>query len=94
MSKRKRGELAKEVRKLCLGLCNGKSTDNQFREGIEYLLLKHGRTGYVLQGIGLAVHRNSSTQGSDFENRVWTLASQVDSRIRELYDNWCMQMQK
>ncbi len=94
MSKRKRGDIAKEVRNLCSGLYSGKITDAQFEEGAKELLLEHGGTGFILQGIGLALHRVSSAYGSDFEQRVWGLADQVDNRIRGLYDNWWQKMQR
>ena len=94
MSKRKRGDIAKEIRTQCSGLYNGKITDAQFKERIKELLLEYGGTGFILQGIGLALHRISAVYGSDFEQRVWRLADQVDSRIRSLYDNWWQKMQR
>jgi len=94
MSKRKRGNIAKQVRNLCSGLFNNKITDTQFKEGIKETLVEHGGTGFILQGIGLALHRAALVYGSEFEKRAWSLIEQVDTRFRDLYDKWTEKMRK
>lgn len=94
MSKRTRGDISKKVRSSCTGLFNNKITDTQFKEGLKEILLEYGSTGYILQGIGLALHRVSSVYSSECEQRVWSLADQVDTRIRDLYDKRVDEMKK
>lgn len=89
MGKRKRGPISKKVRELCCNWSDGRITDGDFTEGVRSLIIRHGETGYIFQGIGMAIEKWSTKYlSSEDKKQVWKLADEVDSRIRELFKNW------
>lgn len=102
MSRRKRGPISKEVRNLCYRLFQGRITDNDFKKRIQDIIDKYGQSGYILQGIGLAIqkwgvnengHKKWSINEDEYKKeKVWQLADEVDVRIRKLFENWVRKM--
>ena len=89
MGKRKRGPISKKVKELCCNWRDGRITDGDFKEGVQGLIIRHGKTGYVLQGIGMAVEKWSTKYLSpEGKKQVWKFADEVNSRIRMLFDKW------
>lgn len=87
MGRRKRGPISKRIRHLCYDLNSGNIEEITFKDEIRAIIDEHGETGYVLQGIGMAIHKWC---GGD--ERVWRLVDEVDVRIRTLFENWIDKM--
>lgn len=93
MARRKRGPISKRVRELCCYWRDGRITDKGFKEGIQGLIIHHGETGYVLQGIGMAIEKWSTKYLPPRDKqKVWKLTNEADRRIRELLENWVDKM--
>jgi len=88
MAKRKRGPISKRIRILCRRLLRCEISDDAFKEEIKEILDKYGSSGYVLQGIGLATAKWIEGEDDYKKERVWRLLSEVDIRIKELYERW------
>jgi hypothetical protein len=93
MSKRRRGPISKRVETLCYGLSSDRINDDTFKQGLKYILDEYGKTGYILQGIGMVVGK-WLVQEPKFKDRVWGLANQVDMRIQDLFNKWVEVMKK
>jgi hypothetical protein len=83
MGRRKRGPISKKIKRLWNDLRNGKIDESTFKEEIRAIIKKYGKTGYVFQGIGMAIQKWC---GSD--ERVWRLVDEVDITIRKQLENW------
>ena len=88
MSRKKKGPITKKVRNLCYDFYNNRITDNDFKDGILKIIEEYGRSGYILQGIGLAIMKWSTNKDELQKKKVWELVNDVDTRIIELLDNW------
>ena len=93
MSKKKRGPISKKVETLCYGLSSGRINDDTFKQGLKDILDEYGKTGYILQGIGMVIGK-WLVQEPIPKDRVWSLANQVDMRIQDLFDKWVDGMKK
>ena len=83
MGRRKRGPISKKIKHLCYNLNSNKIDDNIFKKEIQAIIDEYGKTGYVLQGIGMAVQK-----WCEGDERVWKLLDEVDVRIKTLFENW------
>jgi len=92
MGRRKRGPISKKVRDLCRGLFQGRITDSDFKKGIQDIIAQYGQSGYILQGIGMAIQKWSIDEDECKSEKAWKLADEVDVRIRELFENWVRKM--
>jgi len=66
----------------------GRISDEEFKNGIREIIEDYGRTGYVLQGIGLSIGRWLQGRNEREREMVWRLADEVDMKIRELFERW------
>jgi len=87
MGNRKRGPISKEIKCLCYELSNNKINENNFKEGIQKIINDYGETGYILQGIGMAVQKWCGDN-----KQIWKLIDEVDIRIRKQFENWLKKM--
>jgi hypothetical protein len=88
IGRRKRGPISKKVKVLCQSLFEGKLGEKEFTQGIQEIINEYGNTGYILQGIGMALQKWSSNKNHSKRELVWKLADRVDVRIRNLYERW------
>ncbi len=93
MSKKKRGPISKKVENLCYELSSGRINDDTFKQGLKDILDEYGKMGYILQGIGMVIGK-WLVQEPKFKDKVWSLANQVDTKIRDLFDKWVDEMKK
>jgi len=66
---------------------NGKINESTFKEEIQTIIDEYGETGYVLQGIGMAIQK-----WCEDDERVWILIDEVDVKIRKQFENWVEKM--
>ena len=92
MSGRRKGPISKKVKHLCYGLFGGRITERDFQNSVREIIDEYGDTGYILQGIGMAIQKWSLAEGNSNKQKVWRLADGVDIRIRELFENWAEKM--
>ena len=85
---RRRGPVSRRVRRLCHSYLAGRISDEEFKNGIREIIEDYGRTGYVLQGIGLSIGRWLQGRNEREREMVWRLADEVDMKIRELFERW------
>ena len=88
MVRRKRGPISKRIKILCYRLLKDEISGDEFKEEIREILDKYGRTGYILQGIGLATSKWMEDRTNYERERVWKLLNEVDDRIKKLYEAW------
>ena len=86
MARRRRGPISKAIKRLCSDLFHNRIDERQFKAELRAIIQTHGATGYVLQGIGMALDRWSQGFGNAFKEGVWELANEVDSKIYDLFE--------
>lgn len=94
MSKKARGEISKKIRNLCFGVSNNTINDAQFNIGIRKIISEYSEMSVIFQDIGLSIQKESLKYGELVNKRVWSLADQVDKKIRDSYVKWQKTMQK
>lgn len=87
MGKRKIGPVSKKIKDLCHGLSGGQISKNDFKKGIQGIIDEYGESGYILQGIGIAIQK--WYKGNE---QVWRLVDETDSRIRKQFENYVEKM--
>jgi len=92
MARRRRGPISKAIKRLCSDLFHNRIDERQFKAELRAIIQTHGATGYVLQGIGMALDKWSQGFGDAFKEKVWGLADEVDPRIRDLFEKWKQRM--
>ena len=83
MAKTKKGPITKSVEELCIRLCLMNGSETHFKKGLSEIVQQYGH----FQAISMSLRKHTMELCED-DTRVWRLADEVDTRIRQAWEKY------